>query len=413
MGEPFQQGHRGLEESIFGFMGDIGATLVCIGKFHLFSLARELLRRRMLDRIFTGYPRWKLNCEGIPDEQIETFPWLQTIYMALSRWGLLADGWFQKELSWLAHETLDRHVAKVLPESSVLFALSGSGLRCGREAQQRGSKYICDRGSSHIRYQNQILAEEFARWGERFPGIDPRIIAKEEAEYEVADIVTVPSTFAYLSFVRMGVPESKLRKVPYGVDLRRFEKVADPDPQAFNVLFAGQVGFRKGVPYLLEAFRLFRHSRKRLRFAGSMRPEMERYFKRFPPLDDIEFLGHVPQPELKHIMSQSHVMVLPSIEEGLALVQAQALACGCPVIGSWHTGAEDLFKDGKEGFIVPIRDPRAIAEKLQLLADDPNRRAAMSEAALERVREIGGWAEYGENIARLMTQLVHAGTSSQ
>ena len=57
-------------------------------------------------------------------------------------------------------------------------------------------------------------------------------------------------------------------------------------------------------------------------------------------------------------MSRSHVMVLPSIEEGLALVQAQALACGCPVIGTRHTGAEDLFSDGNEGFIVPIRNSR-------------------------------------------------------
>ena len=387
-------------------MKHVTATLVCIGKFHLFALARELLKKGMLERIFSGYPSWKLQDEDIPAERLETFPWLQTQYMALSKWGLLGDGRLQRELAWHAHETLDRHVARRLPDSDVLFALSGSGLTCGREAQRRGAKYICDRGSSHIRYQDAILREEFRRWGETFAGIDPRVIAKEEAEYEAADIVTVPSTFAYRSFLKMGVPESKLRKVPYGADLRRFEKVADPDPEAFDVLFVGQVAFRKGVPDLIEAFRLLKHPKKHLRIVGGMCPEMTRYLKNHRVPDHVEFLGHIPQPELKQIMSWSHAMILPSIEEGLALVQAQALACGCPVIGTRHTGAEDLFTDGKEGFIVPIRDPRAIADRLQLLADDPQRRAAMSEAALQRVKALGGWTEYGNQMAHVMKDLV-------
>jgi starch synthase len=387
-------------------MKNIKATLVCIGKFHLFALARELLKKGMLERIFSGYPSWKLRDEDIPPERLETFPWLQTPYMALGKWGLLGDGRFQRELAWHAHETLDRHVANNLPESDVLFVLSGSGLACGREAQKRGAKYICDRGSSHIRYQDAILREEFRRWGETFAGIDPRVIAKEESEYEVCDVITVPSAFAYRSFLEMGVPESKLRKVPYGADLRRFKKVATPDPEAFDVLFVGQVAFQKGVPDLIEAFRLVKHPKKRLRIVGGMRPEMARYLKRRSVQTDIELPGHIPQKELKHIMSRSHVMILPSIQEGLALVQAQALACGCPVIGTRHTGAEDLFTDGKEGFIVPIRDPQAIADRLQLLADDPHRQAAMSEAALQRVKALGGWTEYGNQMAHVMKDLV-------
>ena len=68
----------------------------------------------------------------------------------------------------------------------------------------------------------------------------------------------------------------------------------------------------------------------------------------------------MPQDRLAAIMSSSHVMILPSIEEGLALVQAQAMACGCPLISSTNTGGEDLFSDGVEGFVVPIRSPEAI-----------------------------------------------------
>ena len=259
------------------------ATVVCIGKFHLFDLSRELHKRNMLERIFTGYPGWKTKGEDLPAEKVVTFPWLQVPYMALFRWGMRGNGWFQRELAWQTQETLDRYVAQNLPKSDLLFALSGSGLRCGKMARMRGARYICDRGSSHIRYQDSILRDEFARWGDEFPGIDPRIMAKEEAEYEAADAVTVPSTFAYRSFVEMGVPHEKLRKIPYGVNMQRFERVAEPDPHRLDILFAGQVSFRKGVPDLIEAFRRVRHPKKRLCVAGGMGLEMKRYLRHHPP----------------------------------------------------------------------------------------------------------------------------------
>ncbi|MGC1678254.1 MAG: glycosyltransferase family 4 protein, partial [Candidatus Binataceae bacterium] len=97
--------------------------------------------------------------------------------------------------------------------------------------------------------------------------------------------------------------------------------------------------------------------------------------------------------------SQASVLVLPSLEEGLALVQAQAMACGVPVIATTNAGAEDLFTDGVEGFVVPIRDPDAIASKLVYLYEHPEARDAMGAAALARVRELGGWNSYGEKMA--------------
>ena len=87
-------------------MKKITATLVCIGKFHLFALARELLNKGMLERIFSGYPSWKLRDEDIPANRLTTFPWLQTPYMALGKWGWLGEGRFQKELAWHARETI-------------------------------------------------------------------------------------------------------------------------------------------------------------------------------------------------------------------------------------------------------------------------------------------------------------------
>ena len=105
-------------------------------------------------------------------------------------------------------------------------------------------------------------------------------------------------------------------------------------------------------------------------------------------------------------MSTSHVLVLPSIEEGLALVQAQAMACGCPVICTTNTGGEDLFTDGTEGFILPIRDVATLTERMQELADDPARQEIMRAAALRRVQSIGGWTQYGDRWEELLQRLI-------
>jgi glycosyltransferase involved in cell wall biosynthesis len=104
-------------------------------------------------------------------------------------------------------------------------------------------------------------------------------------------------------------------------------------------------------------------------------------------------------------MSRSHVLVLPSVEEGLALVQGQAMACGCPVVATAATGAEDLFTDGVEGFIIPDRDTGALALRLQQLADNPDLQQQLSAAALARVQQIGGWDRYGDQWDRLLHSL--------
>jgi len=379
---------------------------VC-GTFHHFDLARELDARGLLECIYSTFPWWRLRREGVDRGKVRTFPWIHTPQLLLGRRWKIPDG-VNRDISWAMFRSFDAWTARTLPRCDVFVGISGTGLKTGRRAQQRGGKYVCDRGSSHIRYQDRILREEYGIWGvEREVIVDPRMITREEAEYEEADAITVPSEFARRSFVEMGVPPEKLHRIPYGVRLERFRRVGEPPKDRFEVLFAGAVSLRKGVPYLLEAFAKLRHPRKRLRIAGGMDPLLQKLLPRLPQ-EGVEFLGPLPQDELARVMSSSHVMVLPSIEEGLALVQAQALACGCPLVSSQHTGGEDLFTDGVEGSVVPIRSPEAIVERLQQLAEDPALRQRMSEAALERVRHIGGWREYGERWAELLRQLTAA-----
>lgn len=383
------------------------------GVFHHFELARELHERGHLSRVYSTWPWARLKREGLPHDKVQTFPWLHVPEYLASR-APLDLTWVRDPLGYANAVAFDRWTERRLSRMlrsggrvDALIGISGSSLRAGALVQRAGGVFICDRGSTHQRYQERLLAEEYARWGVSLPISDPRDTRREEAIYEQADAITVPSTVAARSFGEMGVPEEKVHVLPYGVRLESFRPSGEPPADEFALLFAGSVGLRKGIPYLLEAFAALRHPKKRLRIAGALQEDLKPVLPRLP-MQGVELLGALPHGELAELMSRSHALGLPSIEEGLALVQAQAMACGCPVVCSTHTGGEDLFTDGVEGFIVPIRDPKALAERMQRLADDPELQRSMRQAALRRVQSIGGWKEYGDRWERLLVQLTGA-----
>ncbi|WP_428311595.1 glycosyltransferase family 4 protein [Hydrocarboniphaga sp.] len=388
-------------------------TLISIGRFHHFHLARQLEKHGLLKDVWTGYPLFKLKSEeGIPTKKIRSFPWLQAPYMARGRLGFHMPTLVERQWEWLARTTLDLHVSRRLMPGGTLIALSGNGLRSGTRIKQTGGSYFCDRGSTHIRFQDQILREEYSRWKIPFSGIDPRILAREEAEYEMADCVSVPSKFVADSFVKMGYAREKIFMNPYGARLGRFRRVAEAEKGTFTVLFVGQVSLRKGFLYLLRAFSQLNHPRKKLKVIGSIAPEV-RPLLAAHNLSQVEFMGVVPNEQLLYHYSAAHVMVLPSIEEGLAMVIGEALACGCPVVASENTGGRNFFTDSIEGFIVSPRATDELVQRLEELSQNEPLRQRMSEAALRRVAEIGGWDSYGERWLRRLAQMdMHLTNSS-
>lgn len=378
------------------------------GVFHHFELARELQRRHHLEAIFSTWPWFRLKREGLPHEKVRTFPALHMADMLLARTPFhvrkLSD-----VLGYANAITFDNWTARQLrkgPPIDALIGISGSSLKAGRELQARGGVFLCDRGSSHQRYQERLMIEESARWGVQEGSFDDRDTRREEELYAMADAITVPSTFSARSFVEMGVPREKLHILPYGVRLESFHRTVAPVDirQRFEVMFAGEVSLRKGIPYLLEAFQKVRHPNKRLRIMGTIQPTFKPLLARLPQ-DSVELLGSVPPSTLATIMSSCHVSVLPSVEDGFGLVMGQAMACGCPVLASTHTGAENLFEDGKEGFIVPPRDVPALTDRMQRLVDEPDLQARMSEAAITRTQSIGGWTQYGDQWEALLHSL--------
>ena len=391
-------------------MGEITADQAVFGVFHHFELGRELYQRNLLGKLYSTFPWARLKREGLPHDKVETFPWIHGPEMLLWRAGVptrVTDG-----ADYFNSLLFDEWTSRRVHDCDAFIAISGAGLKTGGLVQKRGGKFICDRGSTHQRYQERIVTDEHRLWGVDTEVSDPRDTVREEKIYDLADAITVPSSFAQRSFIESGVPAEKIHVIPYGVNLSNFAKVSDPAKGTFEVLFVGAVALRKGVPYLLEAFSQIKHPAKRLRVVGAMSPCMKQVLNRLPQ-DKVDFLGALPQSSIAQFMSSSHVLVLPSIEDGFGLVLSQALACGCPVISSTNTGGQDLFTDGEEGFVVPIRDVGALKERMERLADDPELQRRMSEAALRRAKHLGGWTQYGslwEGLLRRLTLSQPIGT---
>lgn len=379
-------------------------VLSTIAKFHFFDLARELMKRSMLERIFSGYPRWKLRNEGIDQSIIDTFPWVQVPYMALGGHSFFS-GWRETELANFAHETFDRYVAQRIPVCDIFHGLSRYSLKSGTTAKKRGIRYICDVGSSHIGYQESILREEYGLFGIPYKGFHPADIDRELHEYEIADLISIPSDFSRRTFIEKGIPAEKLVKIPYGVDLSLFRPLQSDNDGVFRILFVGGLTVRKGIYYLARAFAQAKIPRSQLILIGSAVRETNRLLEPVKGMDVIR-LGHLPQSELAGWFSKADVSVLPSVEDGYGLVILQSLACGCPVIASANTGGSECIIEDINGYIIPIRSSEAIAEKFMAMYNDPDRRRQMRSAAIGHIRNDGTWHEYGDKMATVYSKIL-------
>jgi alpha-maltose-1-phosphate synthase len=365
-------------------------------RFHAVDLAEQLDRQGYLSGLYTALPRRKV--PAALHDLASTFPMT------------LGPAWFMSRILGERNRPLvragiaafDARVASGLRQCDVFHCMSGFGLASHRAAKNRyGALTVCDRGSAHIQYQNEVLAEEHREWNIPYRPIDPVIVDREMAEYEACDVISVPSTFAYQSFVQKGIASAKLARISYGVDLSMFLPLPKRD-RRFRAIFVGNASLQKGLPYLLEAVRDLNLSGFELWLVGAISPEMKPLMERYSTV--YRHFGVVPRSRLSELYSQASVLVLPSVQEGLALVQAQAMACGLPVIATPHTGATDILNDGIEGFIVPIRSASAIRDKLRALYESPELLARMGAAALRRARAMGGWTNYGEEMVEMYEQ---------
>lgn len=372
---------------------------VCVSsilRFHAFSLAEQLQRRGYLERLLISWFNPKTIAKGY-DIDIRLVR-KNVLFFGLDRLPHKVPGLkrFAADCQWQAAEWYDRWAAWKVPECDVFVGWSGYSLRALRRAKKRGAVTVLEQGSTHIAAQYDILADEAARWDLVLPPgslPDPRFIAKHALEYAEADYIAIPSNFVRRSFIERGIPEEKLIQVPYGADLAKFR----PVPKEDNVFRVTHIGgsIRKGTHYLLKALTELNLPNSEFVLIGPPDPVVQSFLAAYP--GRLVHLRGVPQTELYKYYSNSSVYVLPSIEEGLAMAQIEAMACGVPLICSTNTGGEDVVREGVDGYVVPVRDVEALKERLLALHSDEATRAEMGRSALKRAAEFT-WERYGREI---------------
>ncbi len=348
--------------------------------------AYQLYRAGVLERMVTAVPRSRV---GLPRNMVSTRLRTSALRRAVRRPLPGIDPFLNKAVI----RDFDRWAKSQIGSPTAVSSLSGFATNTLSSASERGLTVFCDRGSWHILEQKRILDEEANRIGVPRERFDPFIIDRELCEYEIADKIIVPSEAARQSFLRQGIDAKRIVKIPYGVEVSQFT-TATGERRPGAIISVATIGLRKGHYHLLKALKMLQTRNATLTLVGAISAGYSRYLN----LDQsaVRMTGPVSRSSVIRELQQASIFVLASIEEGLALVIAQAMACGLPVIATEATGARELITDGVEGIIVP--DPVSaenLAQAIDYLLSDDVRSQAMGAAGRRKVEAIGGWERYG------------------
>lgn len=345
---------------------------------HMWPTARAVAMEGALGHYYSGYPAWKIH--GAQPAQLRCHSWRTNIVYGLLKY---APGWLRpssRKLFVWQDTGFDRSVGRHLEGCDFIHAMPGQALHTFRAAKKRGVRTVLNHATGPIREWVKIMRPEYARAGLRLEDVCPydnAYFAREDEEYALADFHCAASTVVRDQLLAMGVAREKIWVVPYGADTGApvFTRRENDTPRDFTVLFAGQIGIRKGLKALLEALTLAGKPEWRMVFVGARLPESDHDFAAYCGPVPLHFEGAVSQERLAQTMRESGVLVLPSIEEGFGLVVPQALNCGCPCVVSDRVGGKDLVRHRDNGSIFPVGDASALAAELAWWAQNPRRTA--------------------------------------
>jgi phosphatidylinositol alpha-mannosyltransferase len=201
--------------------------------------------------------------------------------------------------------------------------------------------------------------------------------------------------------------------IPNGVDLGAPPRGPKPPSDKLRVLFVGRPEERKGLPVLLRAFEaLVEHVPARLAVIGADAEELSRYLPDPAAAAYIEPLGRVSGGELWRRLHEADVLCAPSLAgESFGMILTEAFAAGTPVVASRIAGYSDVVDDGVDGVLVPAADAQALAEELQRMYLEPERRERMGRAA-RRSSERFAWPHVAEQVEQVYEQALEAPAAS-
>jgi len=394
----------GLREA--GMKISIAATNPC----HLYPLALELARAEALGCYYSGYPAWKLGAPaGFP---VRTHSFRTTLIYAALKY--LPERLMPAPRSlflWQDHG-FDAWVGRRLAPCDYLHAMPGQALKGFERARELGVRTVLNHATGPVRDWVRIMEPEYRRVGMRLTDVcayDAAYFAREDREYALADFHCAASTVVREQLVNMGIAPERIWLAGYGADPAIFHARERVVPERFRIIFAGQIGLRKGIRTLLEALQQIQREDWGMHFYGGVAPEAHQdlgayaggipaSFRRPPGVSlrlpaappgriKLTFRGSVGQAALAQAFRKGSVLVLPSLEEGFGLVVPQALNCGLPCIVSDRVGGKDLIRHRENGSVFPCGDADALAAELEWW-----------ERNWHPVQETHGWGEPARQI---------------
>lgn len=266
-------------------------------------------------------------------------------------------------------------------------------------AQQLGIRRIYDLPIAYWETAQRLLQNEAARYPEWEPTLggtrdSEEKLARKTRELDLAETVICPSAFVLDSLPEQARLTKKCVVAQFGSPPYMTYESHGTHGKPLRLLFAGALTQRKGLADLFAAMKLVRSTEVELVVMGALVLPMRFYRNQFA-----DFIYEPPRAHaaVLELMRSCDVLVLPSIVEGRALVQQEAMACGLPLIVTRNAGGEDLIVEGETGFLVPAGAPAAIAEKIDWFAQNRGELPAMSSAARLKAAELT-WLGYGEKI---------------
>jgi glycosyltransferase involved in cell wall biosynthesis len=315
------------------------------------------------------------------------------------------------------YRDFDAHVASLIAGGGIdadvraVYAYEDAAEFSFEAARRRGLACIYEMPIAHWHTVQRLLHEEAQRlpeWRQTIQGLDdsPAKLERKTRELALADTIVVPSRFV-MDSLPPGITRSRRCVLArFGAPAPHAD-AAEPRTRGgdrLRVMFAGALTQRKGLADLFAAMRRLDRSDVELVVLGALNAPMAFYRSQFGAF---VYEGTRPHAQVLDVMQSCDVLALPALVEGRALVQQEALACGLPLIVTPNTGGDDLIEEGRTGFVVPIRSPDAIAERIAWLADH---REALPEMRRHAVRKaVGtGWAHYERAVLAAVRDAVAA-----
>jgi len=367
---------------------------------------------RFAAKLPTG-PRSKLQRElnrrmqkGLSDAHIRSHPFWDTLFSAIARSGVSEV--LANQVMLIRNERFDRtvasHVLKCRP--AAVIGYDSSCLRTFEVCPAAGTLRILDQVIGHLAVGAPLLQEEQGLHPEWADSIGLHrvdyTVNRCLAEAKQADAILAASDYVRATMIQVGIRASKILQLPYGVDVERFVPRTTAHSGVFRALFVGQISQRKGIKYLLEAWKRLKLPNAELVLMGRVAGEG----RGLAPYHGLyRHAPSVPYAEVHTYYQSADVFVFPSIHEGSSLAVMEAMASGIPVIATHNSGT--LVRDGQEGFIVPIRDIDAIAQRILQMYNNRDLARQLGRQARQRVEEFT-WKQYRSRLVNHMETLLSA-----